>query len=218
MSKITFLALAPTLFLSLFLVDAFGKNNLSNIVDFKEQGVLYNIEEENGDDLIKKRIAELNTTKIENLMAESYENSFKSNLNIHDSNIDSIETKKDMVPAKFDIKDSIGNILYAQGELIPSIIPAGTSLDLCFIDGSDEEEVIRFELQSFGKCIYFVNKIDSREFEKKYNQSAYPLSNQNEEYIVRFGVKALPTKVTKVGAELTTKTLNIVEIKKRLEK
>lgn len=188
-----------------------------DIVDFGEQGVLFDIEEENGMDLIDRKIKDLNTTKITNELIASIDGHFYPKTKFKESSIQKSEESEDLVLLDRDIVDPDGRILYKKGDSIPSIIPVGQKIEICFINGADDEKVLKEVLAAFGNCTYMVANADARVFKEKYKVQAFPINTQNEIYLNRFKVEALPTKITKIKNMLKKETLNIIEIKNRIK-
>jgi hypothetical protein len=186
----------------------------ANIIKFDSQGIVYNIEEENGNSLIQKRIKDLNITKLTNIYKANIEKAYYGDVSIADSIFNFINTEEDYTLAAFDIKDIFGNILYKKNDKIASILPNKITLDLCFINGNFSNKIINHIIDDFGKeCIYLVSKVDIRTFKKTYRiEEVYPLNTQNNSYVERFNIKYLPTKIHKFSKYITTKTLNIQEI------
>ncbi len=190
-------------------------NNLKYI-DFGIHGILYDIQEVNGNDLIAKAIKDINITQVNNLLSRQVEAAFISNISLPDSSVKNELKKKDLVPARWDVIGLDGIIMAKKGDLILSEIPKGMSFSLCFINGDDPKEIVDYVVKEFGNCIYMVNNIDSRLFNDLYKYETYPISNQVKEYLARYGVTKFPTKITKKSSFLYTKTLNIVELKRIL--
>ena len=184
--------------------------------DFGTHGTLYNIQETNGNDMLAKGIKDINITKVNKLLAKQVEDAFVSNISLPDSTVNSEIRKKDFVPARWDVIGLNGTIMAKKGDLILSEIPKGMTFSLCFINGDNPREIIDYVVKEFGNCIYMVNKIDSRIFNKRYRYETYPISNQVKEYLTRYNVTKFPTKITKKSSYLYTKTLNIVELKRIL--
>jgi len=183
---------------------------LNAYVDFGVVGPLYSIEEENGDDLIQRKIKDINVTQLQQDIEEEIDKLYYSKLSLQHSYIDKEITKKDIVLSRYDIQDLYGNIVLKKGEEIVSKIPKGTSFSLCFIDASLHDDIVKKIISDFGKnCIYLINNADSRIVGKKYNITAYPMGGQNLLYIDRFNISQLPIKITKNGAYITRKQLNI---------
>ena len=184
----------------------------STFIDFGIHGLLYDIEEINGDDLIKKELKKIDAKKIIIKLNKEISNSFISHLNLPSSIKDMSMTKIDIVKARWDIKDSRGSLIKAKGDDIISRLPKGVKLELCFIDANVPKAVFKKILQKFGKCIYMVNNINSEEFTKLYGHEAYPLVSQNLTYIDRFKIKYFPTKIIKYEDKINTITLSIPNI------
>ena len=184
--------------------------------DFGIDGKLYNIVEENGNDMIDKGLKDINITQINNILKQEVEESFISHIRLPDSTQTLTVKQKDLVPARWDVIGLDGTIMAKKGDLILSKIPQGMSFSLCFINGDDPKEILDYVVNEFGKCVYMVNNIDSRAFNKIYGFETYPISKQVKEYLTRFGISKFPTKITKKSSYLYTQTLNIVELKYRL--
>ena len=196
--------------ISFLLLTLLSTNLLSEVIDFGIQGAQYTIVEKNGNELIQEKIRDLNYTAIEESLHKEALSLFTSRQNIPKSFIDNVETKEDLVRARWNILDFDGNILYEKGEYIPSILPSGAKLEICFIDASLDEKIVDRIIKDFGReCIYMVNNINSYKFSKEYDLQAFPIGGQNNIYLERFNINILPTKVTKIGNEITKQTLSI---------
>lgn len=189
-----------------------------NLIDFGKCGTSYPLLEENGDDLIQRGLKDLNVTQIENNLKQQVNDSFFSKETFLESNSDSIFDEKDYVTAQFDIISPDGYLLYQQGEKIPAVLPDGASIEMCFINGNDDDEVIKWVIASFGKCIYMVNNADVRLFDKKYKVDAFPIGGQNMMYVERYGIQSLPTKIIRSKGDIKTITLDIVKFKEELQR
>jgi hypothetical protein len=187
-----------------FVVSVFG------VVDFGVQGKQYEIVEINGNKLIKDAIAALDVKKIEKELEQSFVNSATSNVKIKVSYSDENITTLDVYKAKWDIRDVDGSMLYRTGEPIPTALPFGVKIVLCFVDGSLQKKIVDKIVASYGKrCKYFVNKVDVRLFSKEYGVEAYPLGGQNLEYIQRYKIGSLPTKMTRFEDKIKYETLSV---------
>lgn len=182
-------------------------------IDFGIQGVLYDIQEVNGNDMFNEGIKDINITQVNSLLSRQVEAAFISNISLPDSSLKSEIKKKDLVPARWDVIGLDGTIMAKKGDLILSKIPKGMSFSLCFINGDNPKEIVDYVVKEFGNCIYMVNNIDSRLFNEIYSYETYPISNQVKEYLDRYKVTKFPTKITKKGSYLYTKTLNMIELK-----
>lgn len=180
-------------------------------IDFGVQGKQYPIIEENGIDFIKRRTKEIDKKKLELELEEKIKKLSVSNVQIPNSNADVNITSDDIYLAKWDIRDPIsGNVVYNKGSQIPTKMQKGERLELCFVDGHLNKAVINKIIADFGKkCTYFVNKKNVFDFQKEYGVKSYPMGGQNLEYIERYNVKVLPTKITRYLDKKTTRTLNI---------
>jgi len=188
------------------------------VFDFGVKGVQYDILEVNGNTLINNAIHELNSTAITNHLINEVEKQFISNIKLPDSSESIEKVQKDFVQARWDVIDLNGNVLAKQGDLIPSFLPKGVKLEICFLNGNENSFVMDYIIDSFGKnCIYMVNKIDSREFALKYNlNEVYPISNQVLDYLERFKITSSPTKITKIEENIYTKTIDIIALRKNV--
>lgn len=190
------------------------------IFDFGVKGSQYDILEVNGNTLINDALHEFNTTAVTNYLIYEVQKQFVSNINLPDSSENKENVQKDLVLARWDVVDLNGNVLAKKGDLIPSFLPKGVKLEICFLNGNETSSVIEFIIDSFSKnCIYMVNKIDSRDFAFKYNlNEVYPISNQVLDYLERFKITSSPTKITKIEENIYTKTIDIVELRKNVLK
>lgn len=188
-----------------------------NYVDFGIIGKTYKIEEENGNDFIEKRIKEIDWNLAEKELNQRVEEAFTSKINLPDSIKDSNIKELDLVAIRWDIKNIQGEIIYKKGDLVSSVLPLGAKLEICFINGKENNEVIEYLIKEFGSnCIYLVNNIDSREFEEKYNVESYPIAEQNLIFLERFNIKELPTKIIKEKDTIEKRTINIIGLRKQL--
>jgi len=189
-------------------------NLIANPIDFGTHGETYPIAEENGNEMIQKKVKELNATKITNMYQKEYVSLKTSHVNLPNSLVDSNKTYRDMVKARWDIKDDNGKVIYAKGELIPSKLPYGQSVEICFINGNLQKKILQKIISEFGrKCIYMVNNYNFEKFSKEYSLSAvYPMGGQNLEYVKRFNIKQLPTKIFKKGEYITKTTLSVKKL------
>jgi len=182
-----------------------------DVVDFGIQGKQYSIIEENGIDFIKRRTKEINKQKLETELEEKIKKLAVSHVQISSSNADTNTTADDIYLAKWNIRDPISReIVYAKGSQIPTKMQKGERLELCFVDGHLKKGIIDKIIADFGKkCTYFVNKKNVFDFQKEYDVQAYPMGGQNIEYIERYNVEVLPTKITRYLDKKNTRTLNI---------
>ena len=200
------------LFLALFITNLISSDDF---VDFGIVGKTYEIYEENGNDFIQRRIRETDWQSIENEIKDEIQASFKSNINLPDSKKDFEEESLDLVPSRWDIRNIEGEIVVKKGDLIPSILPFGAKLEICFISGKEDKKVIDYILKDFGSsCIYLVDGVDSREFEELFNVESYPMAEQNLIFLQRFNIDSVPTKITKSTDKITKKTIDIVSLRK----
>jgi len=184
--------------------------------DFGVQGLMYDIIEENGNDLIEREIKDINYTSINNKLKLDYNKAFTSNVFYKESYTDKNTKIKDIVVAKTDVIGKDGNIIAKKGDYIESYIPKGTELNICFIDGGINTVLVDYIVKEFGRCLYMVNKKDSREFKQKYKYESYPIGGQNSIIAERFNIKTLPTKIKKVGKYIYKKTINMKKLRERL--
>ncbi len=192
---------------------------IAEVVDFGVQGKQYKIVEEDANELVKKGIKELNVTKIVDDVNKQVKEMMVGHQKIPRSFLDEIITKKDLVPARWDVLNFDGTALYKKGEMITSELPFGTRLDLCFVDGGLDDKIVKYVVDYYGKnCIYMINETSFVDFGKKYGVEAYPMGGNNVDYTQRFGIKVIPTKITKVADTITKETLNIKRIALELSK
>ena len=190
----------------------------NTLVNFGNYGNQYDIKEQNGNDLIQDAIKKFDTKELEILLKREVEKAFKSSLNIPASQMKTRIKKLDLVKARWDITSPVdGTVLFRKGDLIPSYLPVNIELNLCFLDANESEKITKYTIEKFGKCIYVVNNMDSRKFTKKYNVESYPMTTINIEYIKRFNIEYLPTKITKKDKFITTTTINVIELRRTLE-
>lgn len=190
----------------------------SEFIDFGIKGQLYEIVEENGNDLIARALKEVDTNRIVNELKDETEASFVSKISLPDSTKTNESSKMDYVPARWDVVEINGNVIAKKGDLIPSFLPNGVKLELCFINGNESNKVNEYIINDFGRdCIYMVNNVDSRKFAEKYSlKEVYPISEQSTDYLERFSIKSFPTKITKHTKFIDTKTIDIVSLRKKL--
>jgi hypothetical protein len=183
----------------------------SGVIDFGVQGKQFPIIEENGIDFIKRRIKEIDKDALNKEYMNGLSKLEFSNLVLPTSKIDSNKTVEDIYLSKWDITDPVTlKVLYAKGEQIPTKMKKGERLEFCFIDGSLKKEITNQIISIFGaNCIYFVNKINVFKFENIYNVKAYPIGGQNLNFIKRYKVKVLPTKITRYLDKKNIITLDV---------
>lgn len=193
------------------LVLLFGTVCFGDAVDFGVQGKQYPIIEENGIDFIKRRTKEIDKKKLETELEEKIRKLAVSKVQMPDSKADTNTTEDDIYLAKWDIRDPVaGEIAYTKGARLPTKMQKSERLELCFVDGHLKKAVVDKIIADFGKkCTYFVNNKNIFDFQKEYGVRAYPMGGQNLEYIERYGVKVLPTKITRFLDKKTTQTLDI---------
>lgn len=199
------------------LIIFFSSQLLSKTIDFGEVGVLYDIKEVNLQDIVDQGIKDLNTTKIKKKMYESVNKAFYSKVDFNDSLEENTVKYIDYYIVPYDvINPQNGEVLYYKGDKIKTPLPIGVKMDLCFIDGSDDKEVLEEIFSNFGKCVYFVNNIDTREIEKRYPlYNFFPIGGQNLIYKQRFNIDVVPTKISKENDVITKRTLNIEMIREK---
>ncbi len=185
----------------------------ADVVDFGIHGKQYKISERNANELVKEKLKELDYKKIEEKIDKEIESLKVSRVKIKTSMQDITVTSKDLYKAKWDIRDIDGSLLYAKGDYIPTTLPKGVQMELCFVDGSLLKGVVDEVVASFGKkCKYFVNKKNIDVFAKEYGVEAYPMGGQNAPYLARYKVDVLPTKITRFDDMVTMQKLNIKRI------
>jgi len=172
---------------------------------------------------IKKEILEglknLDVGRIKNEMKRSIEESFTSTIKLQESYEDKNTTKKDFIIAAYDIPDPSmpGRVLYPKGSQIPSVLPKGAKLELCFLDASDDNLTKKI-INEFGSCDYMVSNRDVRHIDLLKEYRVYPM---NQSYVYRFGIKKIPVKLTMYDDLIEMQTLNVGrlldEIKKERE-
>lgn len=185
--------------------------------DFGEVGELVEIAEVNGEDLINSSLKNFNPEEIVTKLKLDIEKAFTSNVSIKDNLSNQTIIKEDLVRARWDVISPNGVLLYKKGDFIPSFLPTGITLELCFINTNERRVVLDEIVKTFGKCTYIVNKGDSRKFAKRYSKVSYPLVDINMEYLTRFKVTSFPTKITKKKNLIITKNINIIDLRKLLE-
>ena len=182
-------------------------------VDLGVHGFLFDIEEENGDDLIKRKIKDFNVTALTNDYRRQVEEAYHSEVVIKRSFIDSVSEREDKKIARWDIKTPDGEILVYKGEVIPQRYLSSQPFSLCFIDAGLQDKVVKEVVDIFStNCIYMIDNADVRKFSEKYKVESYPIGGQNLSYLKFFKVEMLPTKITKSGSKIITQTLNIKKI------
>lgn len=191
----------------------------NGFVDFGIRGTTYTIQEENGQDLIDRRLKEINFKVIENDFKRQIDESFTSKELIKESEKDNDVTKKDFAIISHDIISPLdGTLIYREGDKIPSVMPNGLKMSVCFVNGGDKKEVVDWVVAQFKDCsIFMVNNMDSRKFEEIYKKESYPIGGQNSNYIKAFEVETLPTMVIKQNDTIQHKTLNIIKFKREFE-
>jgi len=197
------------LFLSLLLpVVMFG------VVDLGIQGKTYNIQEKSIKELILEGVENLDKEDLRKQYLKSIDSAFTSTIGLPASKSDSKRTYTDYVIATYDVPDpnNPGTILYEQGDAIPSIIPRGTTLNMCFIDGTDKELAAEVA-KEFGKCDYLVSNQDIRTIDYLGNNLVFPMGKT---YIRRFGIKKLPVKLVMFSDKITKIHLDMKRIAKKL--
>jgi len=182
----------------------FGNNALKDkhYIDFGIVGKLYDIKEKNF--LLDY---EENKQKLKRYLSKKYIRKqllktiqkiadFKTNKQLCLKDM-TIGPEIDYVKVPVDIINPLGRIIYKKGEVIPSKIPNGQTLDLCFIGGKGNKittiNQINFFAKKYPKCIFLVSDFNVLELRKFFpSLEIYPSSLEQEN---RFNIKCYPVHI-----------------------
>lgn len=188
----------------------------SEIYDFGVVGKQVEIIEENGEDLIARKIKELDIKKINQELNERVLEYSVSHLDLPASTVDSKTEEEDIYLASYDIVDySTNTIVYKKGDRIPTELTPGTSFSLCFIDGKYKKDIVNKIVKEFGgkeACKYFIDNISQQDFLELYGIEAYPLNEQNLQFKDRYVIENMPTKITRYSNKIKRETLDMKRI------
>ena len=175
-------------------------------IDFGIAGKLYDIKEENFFVFYEKE-----KTKLKKYLSKQYikkkieetikkDSYYKSNkpLCLRDFTVGPVI---DYIKAPIDIINPLGRIIIKKGEKIPSKIPNGKTLDLCFVDGKGNKittiNQINYFKNKVPNCIFLVSNYNIMELRKKFPfLNIYASSIMQEK---RFSIKCYPVHIQFFG-------------------
>jgi len=181
-----------------------GKNALinKNYIDFGIAGKLYDIKEKNFlveyENEKHKLIKYLSRDYIKKQLMKTIKkiSNFQTNkpLCIRDQKIGPLV---DYVKVPTNIVNPLGRIIFKKGEKIPSKIPNGKTLDLCFINGNGNKITTINEINFFKKqnpnCVFLVSDYNVMKLRDMFpSLEIYPSSQKQEE---RFELKCYPVHI-----------------------
>jgi len=183
-------------------------------LDFGKQGKTYPIKEMSIKKQIQEGIEKLDKEELKKKYFDAIDKSFKTTVTLSTSDKDFESTFVDYILASYDIPDpnKPGQILYKKGDKIISVIPKGKTLQMCFIDGTDNTLAIEVA-KEFGKCDYLVANKDIRTINYLEGNLVFPMGKA---YIERFGIDVLPTKLIMNEDKITKIVLDMNRIKKKV--
>jgi len=168
----------------------------AHIVDFGVHGPQYKINEVDIEELIEKNTRELNSSLVKGVLKDNIQSSLISKINISTcSENQKDRSDNDYLIAPIDVILPDGTVLSKKGNKIflssNTILP---DVDLCIVDGTNEEQMIEDINQFYQKnhnCSFVINRYSLEKFKKKFPQvkNAYIL---NEALVKRFHVDCLP--------------------------
>lgn len=202
---------------SFFLISLFFcVNAYSKIYDFGVQGAEYNITEVDYRVVLKKRLHDLNKTKLKNDIYESIDNLLISEMDIGQCLKDSSTKSEYFVKAPQDVELPNGKFLIRKGQKIT--IPKDKHLPdahFCIVDGKDEDEMVN-DINSlfsiYGKeCVFVLNNYSIKKFKKNYPtvKRVYLL---NKQFIKSFHLDCYPAHIGLVGSYIYHDYYNFKEL------
>lgn len=175
-------------------------------IDFGVNGRTYPILENDFEEEIKKKVQEFKIDQEEvrkQVIAEVKKAALKTTnlpLCLKDKNM---KPEIDYVAVPENVFNPLGRLIYSKGQKLESKIPAGKTLDLCFVDGRNKiatKNQINELSKIYPKCIFLIaneNVLYLREEFK--DKEIFPTSKPQED---RFGIECYPATV---HMELNTK-------------
>lgn len=174
----------------------------SKIVDFGIQGQMYDIEEENMNNIIKSKLAEIQSASNKKMIKKA----LKKKINAAAVGTTELPFGKEMKTyqednyqiLERDIVNPYGRVFRKKGEKV--LINTTKPLDICFIDGANKE-ILYNQIEYFDmvlakkerECTYMVSNINVFKLNKKYApRKFYP---SKEIYEERFMIKSIPTYI-----------------------
>lgn len=182
-------------------------------------GKTYPIKEKSIKEQIIEGVKKLDKEKMKRDYIASIESAFTAKVSLPASKTDSKKEYRDEVIVEFDIKDpnDSSRVLFYKGELMPSNLPDGQILHMCFVDAKNEA-LAKVVIKEFGECDYLIANRDIRRMDYMRGNRVFPMG---EPYINRFKVSKLPVKLTMYKDKILKTYLSvprlIEEIKEREE-